>query len=192
MPPQTFYLSATRTQGLLLPTTASDERVRGLLTLPAELSLPTTVLRWTQATHGEISFPSSPLHTVLEQGLASVLVEQLPTRASDLPKAPPLWGWLENNLLFLEDGLVISWSMAKGRYDGHALSRLHGKAPEADAWAELNAAALGERETRYSPALAFWDAIKAWTATQEGNGRSARNRLALDYVSQAMYRTVPL
>lgn len=197
MHPQTFHVSATRTQGLLLPTTVSDERVRGLLTLPAELSLSSTVIRWTQATSGEISFPSisfpcTALHPVLEQGLAAVLIDHLPTRAADLPKAPPLWGWLEDNLLFLEDGMVISRSRVKEKYEGHRLQRRDGRTPEADAWAELNAAALGERETRYSPALAFWDAIKTWTTTQEGNGRSARHRLALEYVSQAMSRAVPL
>lgn len=192
MRPQEFSLTATRTLGLLLPTTASDERVRGLLVLPAELSLTTTVVRWTQATNGDISFPSGNLHPVLEQGLAAVLKERLPTRASELPEAPPLWGWLENNLLFLEDGLIISPSRVKGDYTTHALSRRDGKVPEADAWIELKAAGLGERETRYSPALAFWEAINAWTADQEENGRSARNRLALEYVGQAMYRTVPL
>ena len=192
MPPQTFYLSATRTQGLLLPTTASDERVRGLLVLPAELSLITTVVRWTQGTGGEIAFPSDPLHTVLQQGLTSSLVEHLPTRAVGLPKAPPSWGWLEHNLLFLDDGMVVSQSVTKGRYEGHTLPRSDAKTPEPDAWAELDAAARGERETRYSPALAFWDAIKAWTATQERNGQSERHRITLDYVSQAMYRTIPL
>ena len=192
MRPQEFYLPATRTTGLLLPSSAPGERLRGLLTIPAEMSLTTTVMQWTQETTGELSFPSTPVHPVLRQGLASVLGEQLPTRTSELPKAPPFWSWLDHNLLFLDDGLVVSRSVAKGRYEGHRLPRSDAKTPEPDAWAELDAAALGERETRYSPALAFWDAITAWTASQERNGQAERHRIALDYVSQAMYRTVPL
>ena len=192
MRPQDFYLPATRTQGLLLPSSAPGERLRGLLTLPADMSLSATVVHWTQETSGEIAFPVNPLHPVLAQGLAAVLVEHLPARAAELPKAPPSWGWLEHNLLFLEDGMVIARSVTEGRYKGHTLPRSDARTPEPDAWAELNAAALGERETRYSPALAFWDAITAWTATQERNGQSERHRIALDYVGQAMYRTVPL
>lgn len=89
MRPQDFYLPATRTQGLLLPSSAPGERLRGLLTLPADMSLSATVVHWTQETSGEIAFPVNPLHPVLAQGLAAVLVEHLPARAAELPKAPP-------------------------------------------------------------------------------------------------------